>query len=153
MRARCTSVAPVQTNDPWSLCYSLRADGRAGLKVVTREDADAFDELILNRLTALLAQCARAAKRVVWWSTSLPHHVAKTEADGAVVIDEARTGVLPRSDAATFFDQSGYPAFGAFLRDRSRPGFLAVVRSSTETRRGDRAPNVVGSARRRVAVL
>lgn len=98
------------------------------LKVVTRDDADAFDEIILDRLTGLLAQCARARQTkglVVDQLAAII--VARTKADGKIEVDEARTGVLPRTEAAAFFDQSGYSAFGAFLRDRSRPGFLAVV--------------------------
>ena len=99
-----------------------------GLKVVTREDADAYDELILERLSALLAQCARAREtRGLVVDELAAIIVARTDGSGKVVVDEARTGVIPREDAAAFFDQSGYPAFGVFLRDRSRPGFLAVV--------------------------
>jgi hypothetical protein len=103
-------------------------DSSPGLKVVTREDADAYDELILTRLQGLLAQCAKAREsRGLVVDDLAAIIVAKTSDAGKVVVDEGRTGVLPREDAAVFFEKSGYPAFGAFLRDRSRPGFLAVV--------------------------
>jgi len=99
-----------------------------GLKVVTREDADAFDDLILKRLTALLSQCARAREtRGLVVDQLVGIIVARTSPSGKVVVDEERTGVIKREEAAAFFDNSGYAAFGAFLRDRSRPGFLAVV--------------------------
>ncbi|MBK6697534.1 MAG: hypothetical protein IPG50_35915 [Myxococcales bacterium] len=100
----------------------------ADLKVVTREDADAYDELILDRLAELLVQCERAREtRGLSIDEMAAIIVAKTDAKGAVVVDEERTGVLPRDAAAEFFDRSGYPTFGEFLRDRARPGFLAVV--------------------------
>lgn len=99
-----------------------------GLKVVTREDADIYDELILNRLQALLAQCARAREtRGLVVDDLVAIIVARTADGGKIVVDEERTGVIRRDEAAAFFDNSGYSAFGAFLRDRSRPGFLAVV--------------------------
>ncbi|MFO0670782.1 MAG: hypothetical protein U0235_14315 [Polyangiaceae bacterium] len=99
-----------------------------GLKVVTRDDADLFDEVILARLPGLLAQCkvAREKKGLVI-DDLVAIIVARTHA-GEMVIDEDRTGVIPRAEAADFFDRAnGYAGFGAFLRDRSRPGFLAVV--------------------------
>lgn len=110
------------------LLLTQRVMEAPGLKVVTRDDADAFDELILNRLSTLLAQCARAREtRGLVVDELVAIIVARTATTGEVVIDEERTGVIPRADAAAFFDTTGYAAFGQFLRDRSRPGFLAVV--------------------------